>query len=118
MPPHNDLLTRVEALLQRHRNWYELPDILAMPQLVEIRNRLRRENLHDTEEPPLAQTPVPANLDPALRNARTIDGSFNDLHYPAMGAASRRFGRNVPLQHVFPDTANLLIRTPVSSAAN
>ena len=33
--------------------WYRLPKLLAMPQLVEIRNQLRRENLHDTEEPPL-----------------------------------------------------------------
>ena len=29
-----------------------------------------------------------------------------------MGAAGRRFGRNVPLEHVVPDTANLLIPNP------
>jgi Animal haem peroxidase len=29
-----------------------------------------------------------------------------------MGAAGRRFGRNVPLEHVFPDTANLLVPNP------
>ena len=33
--------------------WYRLPKLVAMPQLVEIRNQLRRENLHDTEEPAL-----------------------------------------------------------------
>ena len=29
-----------------------------------------------------------------------------------MGAVGRRFGRNVPLEHTFPDTANLLIPNP------
>ncbi len=29
-----------------------------------------------------------------------------------MGSAGRRFGRNVPLEHVFPDTANLLVPNP------
>ncbi len=108
--PQDDLLKRVGDLLQRRRNWYELPDLFAMPQLIEIRNQLRRENLKDTEEPPLAkETPT---TDPALREARTIDGSFNDLQFPTMGCAGRRFGRNVPLEHTFPDTANLLNPNP------
>ena len=94
------------------RPWYKLPQLLAMPRLIEIRNQLRAKNLHDTEEPPLPTQPVPPNLDPQLRNERTIDGSFNDLKCPAMGAAGRRFGRNVPLEHVFPDTANLLVPNP------
>ena len=74
--------------------------------------QLRRENLHDTEEPPLEQKPVPPNLDPAVRNERTIDGSNNDLKFPAMGSCGRRFGRNVPLEHTFPDTANLMTPSP------
>lgn len=106
------LLGRIGDFLQSKRPWYELPRLLAMPRLVEIRNQLRRENLHDTEEPPLAKQPIPADLDPAIRHGRTVDGSFNDLEYPAMGCAHRRFGRNVPLEHTFPDTPNLMVPSP------
>ena len=80
--------------------------------LIEMRNQLRRENLHDTEEPALEQKSPPPNLDPAIRNERTIDGSNNDLKFPAMGSCGRRFGRNVPLEHTFPDTANLMTPSP------
>jgi hypothetical protein len=38
--------------------WYRLPKLVAMPKLVEIRNQLRRENLHDTEEPALQNEPI------------------------------------------------------------
>src|ERR1041385_4491186 len=55
------LLGRIGDFLQARRPWYKLPRLLAMPQLVEIRNQLRRENLHDTEEPPLEKKAVPAN---------------------------------------------------------
>ena len=110
--PDETLLGRIGSFLQNRRPWYKLPDLLAMPRLVEIRNELRAKNLHDTEEPALEKKPIPADLDPALRNERTIEGTHNDLQYPAMGSAGRRFGRNVPLEHVFPDTANLLVPNP------
>jgi hypothetical protein len=106
------LLGRIGDFLHGRRPWYELPRILSLPMLVEIRNQLRRENLHDTEEPPLEQKSPPANLDPAIRNERTVDGSNNDLKFPAMGSCGRRFGRNVPLEHTFPDTANLMTPSP------
>ena len=83
-----------------------------MPRLVEIRNQLRRENLHDTEEPPLAQADAAPAPDAAVRQERSIDGSYNDLSYPQMGCAGRRFGRNFPLEHTFPDTANLMVPSP------
>jgi hypothetical protein len=92
--------------------WYKQPDLVAMQKLVEIRDELRAKNLHDTEEPPLEKKAVPADLDPALRQERTIDGTFNDLEYPTMGACERRFGRNVPLEHTHPDAANLMIPSP------
>ena len=44
--------------------------------------------------------------------ARTVDGTFNDLKCPMMGATGARFGRNVPLTETFPDTANLLNPNP------
>ena len=107
----DNTLARIGGFLHR-RPWYKLPKLLAMPRLVEIRNELRQKNLHDTEEPPLEQKPIPSDLDPKLREERTIDGTYNDLRFPAMGSCGRRFGRNVPLEHVFPDTANLLNPNP------
>ena len=84
-----------------------------MPRLIEIRDQLRKENLHDTEEPPLAAAPsIPANLAPELREARTADGTYNDLRCPHMGRAGARFGRNVPLGYTQPDTKNLLEPNP------
>jgi hypothetical protein len=108
----SDLVTERLGQLFKSRPWYKLPRLLAMLKLVNIRDELREQNLHDTEEPPLEQKEVPPDLDPALRDARSTDGSFNDLHVPKMGAAGRRFGRNVPLQHTVPDTANLLVPNP------
>ena len=108
----DNLLGRMGDFLQRRRPWYELPKLLAMPRLVEIRNQLRRENLHDTEEPALAQADAAPAPDAAVRQERSIDGSYNDLSYPQMGCAGRRFGRNFPLEHTFPDTANLMVPSP------
>lgn len=107
-----DLFGRIGDFLQRRRPWYQLPRLLAMPRLLQIRNEMRDKNLHDTEEPPLERKEIPPDLDPAVRTARHVDGTFNDLHYPAMGSCGRRFGRNFPLEHTFPDTVNLLNPSP------
>ena len=106
------LFSRIGAYVQKRNPWYTLPKLLAVPKLVDMRNQLRRENLFDTEEPPLERKPAPAQLDPALRAERTVDGRYNDLAYPDMGSCGRRFGRNVPLEHTFPDSANLLKPSP------
>jgi len=112
MPDSQDpLLGRVGGFLTR-RPWYKLPNLLAMPRLVEIRNELRAKNLHDTDDPKTPETPIPPDLDQKLRDERTVDGTYNDLKYPKMGCAGRRFGRNVPLEHAHPDTANLLNPSP------
>jgi hypothetical protein len=92
--------------------WYVAPKLSGMRQLVEIREQLRRENLTDTEEPTFDKKPVPANLDPTLRYERTVDGTYNDLEFPEMGSCGKRFGRNVPLEHTSPDTANLMTPSP------
>jgi 2,4-dienoyl-CoA reductase-like NADH-dependent reductase (Old Yellow Enzyme family) len=94
------------------RPWFKRPRLFAMAELVDIRNKLRDENLHDTEQPPFETREVPANLDPAIREGRSVDGSNNDLKVPRMGAAGCRFGRNVSLEHTIPDTANLLVPNP------
>ena len=106
-----DLITSIRELLEK-RPWYGLPRLLAGRRLVDMRNELREKNLHDTEEPPLAQDGDPRAATTEQRESRTIDGSFNDLKCPHMGAVGRRFGRNVPLEHVFPDSASLLIPNP------
>jgi Animal haem peroxidase len=107
----DDLIGRISSLLNR-RPWYKLPRLLAMGRLIDMRDELREKNLHDTEEPPLECLDAPVAATPAQREGRSIDGSFNDLKCPQMGAVGRRFGRNVPLQHVFPDTSNLLVPSP------
>jgi hypothetical protein len=106
----DDLISRIVKRFQG-RPWYQRPRLFAMGDLVEIRNELRQENLHDTEEPPLPRQD-PAAVEPALRESRTPEGTHNDLSCPMMGAVERRFGRNVPLEHVFPDTANLMNPSP------
>jgi hypothetical protein len=71
--------------------------------LIGLRDALRKRNLHDTsglpavDQPPLQQ-PTQAEL-----TGRTLDGSYNDPDNPRMGMAGSRFGRNVPLEHTYPD---------------
>ena len=109
-----DALTkRIGGLLQR-RAWYQLPRLLAYARLVEIRNQLREKNLHDTEEPPLEKR--------RCRRGRSRSGDPRSAHAPTgptttciparWAAVGRRFGRNVPLEHTFPDTANLIVPNP------
>ena len=51
----DQLMDRLGELF-KHQPWYKLPRLLAMGELVEIRNELQEKNLHDTEEP--AMTPA------------------------------------------------------------
>ncbi|HEY1304571.1 MAG TPA: peroxidase family protein [Vicinamibacterales bacterium] len=105
-----DLIQKITGLL-RKKQWYELPRNLALARLGTIRNELRQKNLHDTEEPPLEKKD-PATADATVRAGRTVDGTYDDLTYPAMGSVGRRFGRNFPLDQVKPDTANLMNPSP------
>ena len=95
----DDLNRKVQKLLT-NRPWYKLPRLLAKPRLVEIRNELRKKNLHDTEEPPLQKQAIPKIWIPSSSGA---DHRW-DLQRPPLsgdGSCGRRFGRNVPLKHVF-----------------
>jgi hypothetical protein len=104
------LFSRIGDFLHRRRPWYKLPRLLAMPRLIEIRDELRKKNLHDTEEPKLPKTSAaPTDVQ---RQGRTVEGTHNDLKCPMMGAAGRRFGRNFPLKETFPDKATLLKPSP------
>ena len=80
-------LNRLGDFLRDGRQWYKLPRLFAMPRLIEIRNELRAKNLHDTEEPalPSARFPRPRSR---AEDDRTVDGTYNDLTCPPMGAAT------------------------------
>ena len=84
-----------------------------MVRLIEIRNELRAKNLHDTEEPPLEKQADPGRISIrrcARRGRSTAPTTICTI--PKMGSVGCRFGRNVPLEHTFPDTPNLLIPNP------
>ncbi|HBB35214.1 MAG TPA: peroxidase [Cyanobacteria bacterium UBA8803] len=94
--------------------WHKLPTPLALLKLLEFRNKLREENLHDTSQIPNQgelPKPVPSPDGSHLR-VRTVDGSFNDLDRPEMGMAGTRMGRNVPLKDAKVDAPNLLKPSP------
>ncbi|MEL6776757.1 MAG: peroxidase family protein [Cyanobacteria bacterium J06597_16] len=94
--------------------WHKLPLPLALLQLVQFRNSLRENNLHDTSEIADKEKLAKPQASPDSRHlvARTADGSFNDLSQPEMGMAGTRFGRNVPLAEASVDEKNLLTPNP------
>ena len=90
--------------------WYDLPRATAGIRLFRNREELREKNLADTEDPPIEKTSTPPP--DGAYDVRTSDGTYNDLQCPRMGSAGLRFGRNVPLEETFPDTANLMNPSP------
>jgi hypothetical protein len=92
--------------------WSRLPTPLAIPILVGLRDQLRADNLYGTGRGRLDR---PSFEDPNTSNhltARMLNGTYNDLNDPLMGSAGSRFGRNVPLSHVYPDEHALLHPNP------
>ncbi len=82
--------------------WYRVrPALLGVLTLVGIRDRLRQQNLFDTGLPEPSEGRPP--FDPRYLTARTLDGTYNDLARPLMGAADTRFGRNIPLEDTYPE---------------
>jgi hypothetical protein len=95
------LLSSISSRLDRRFGWDRLPLLFGAPVLIGLRQRLRRENLYDTGTG-VPVEPGPPDGDRHL-TARTLDGSYNDLSDPAMGAIGARFGRNVPLDRTWPE---------------
>ncbi|WP_437980393.1 peroxidase family protein [Sorangium sp. So ce117] len=92
------------SLLNRLVPWHRLPPSLGTLNLLAYRNKLRRENLHDTNDAPQGKserTAAPPRPEALIQ--RTPDGSYNDLDKPAMGCTGTRFGRNVPLKYTYPE---------------
>src|SRR5882757_2418043 len=78
----DSILGKLTEYLGQNWPWYKQPLPLALASLVEIRDELRAKNLYDTEEPPFAQNT--GELPAGVKEARTADGTYNDLKYPAM----------------------------------
>ena len=97
---------RLAELTDRAIGWDRLPRPIGLAVLLGLRNQLRQQNLYDTHRVP---APPPDPADPSARTRRTEDGDYNDLDAPRMGAAGRRFGRNVPLEHTRPDPPDRIL---------
>ncbi|HYT26004.1 MAG TPA: peroxidase family protein, partial [Actinomycetota bacterium] len=95
--------------VDRTVGWDRLPTPLGLMVLLGLRNLLRKHNLYDTTGLPAVDTPPVAPFDPGLETARAADGTHNDLEHPAMAMAGSRFGRNVPLEHTFPEPLPALL---------
>src|SRR5712691_2270366 len=101
------LFTNAAEALDRRIGWDRLPLPVAMLTLIGLRNRLRQKNLVDTGRGPLDKPDVSDH--PRHMTARTLDGTYNDLDDPLMGSIGSRFGRNVPLDRVYPEPEDRLL---------
>jgi hypothetical protein len=98
------VLTGGFSFVNRFVPWHRLPRWIAVANLGAFRMDLRTHNLHDTSGEPLGTGPVPPDIPEEKRNFRTIDGSYNDLRCPHMGAVQGRFGRNMPVERTWPES--------------
>jgi Animal haem peroxidase len=104
------LLARLTGWAAATGWWATLPWPVGLVTILIYRNRLRRENLYDTETAATRNRPVPEGE--RHLTARTADGSYNDLGSPRMGSAGTRFGRNVPIDRTRPDQERLMRPNP------
>lgn len=95
--------------LDRRFGWDRLPPPLGVLTLIGVRNRLRQRNLADTGLPAAGPDLIAKAANPTHQAERTRDGTLNDLGRPLMGSIGTRFGRNVPLNETFPDSAAAML---------
>lgn len=103
------IFNTLTQFIDRRRGWYRLPKPLGLITLIGVRNVLRQRNLFDTTSQPAINQPTPMPYSPAVAVERTADGSWNDLSNPTMGMAGTRFGRNVPIEHTYPEPADRIL---------
>ena len=96
-------LTAQSTRLDHRFGWDKLPMPVGIATLIGLRARLRERNLYDTGLPEPEPELLEQAKDERYRSARTLEGRFNDLGNPLMGSVGNRFGRNVPLEHTFPE---------------
>src|SRR5437763_13399745 len=89
--------------VDRSVGWYRLPLLFGLGVLYGVRRVLQAQNPYDTSTLPTIPQPQPQAQDRSYLTSRTVDGTFNDLHYPTMGSAGARFGRLVPLEQPYPE---------------
>ncbi len=101
VPRRNAVLEKVAELklgvFTRFVPWNRLPPRLGLLSLDVMRQRMRRENLIDTEvrEAPPKTRPAPPAVPEELLVRRSYDGTYNDLSAPVMGSLGTAFGRNI-----------------------
>lgn len=96
------LFEQASSAIDRAVGWDKLPVPFGLAVLIGLRRVLRRQNLYDTNTPQATKIRETPPLDERYRKFRTIDGTYNDLDHPLMGAAETRFGRNVPISNTHP----------------
>jgi len=96
--PFSKLFANASVAVDHRFGWDKLPKPLGIVTLIGLRTKLRERNLYDTGR---GETPDPKPDDGRHLTARTIDGTYNDLDSPTMGAIGARFGRNVPLEKTY-----------------
>jgi Animal haem peroxidase len=101
--------------LDQTYGWHRLPLLVSLAALIGLRNILRQRNLYDTTQEPVIELPPLDPPDARYLTARSPDGAYNDLQNPRMGMAGSRFGRNVPIEHTYPEAeAGILSPSPRS----
>jgi hypothetical protein len=109
--PISGILVSLADAADRKFGWHSLPKPLGILALIGLRARLRERNLYDTGGPadvPASAADVP-KPPPHVDVARTMDGTYNDLHFPLMGSLGSRFGRNVPIEITRPEPAPAIL---------
>jgi hypothetical protein len=104
------LLERLTGWAATTTKWAKLPWPLGLLSILSYRNRLRRENLYDSESPTPKDVAPPQ--DTRYLTGRTADGTYNELQNPRMGSAGTRFGRNVAPARTYPDNERLMWPNP------
>ena len=103
------LYSSMTEVVDRRIGWDKLPWPLGMLVLLGIRFRLRARNLYDSGRGSLDRPQADEDAHANHLTARTLDGTYNDLDDPLMGALGSRFGRNVPLDHAKPEPDDRLL---------
>jgi hypothetical protein len=110
----SQLFTQLTQALDQKVGWHRVPLLIGLMILIGLRIVLRERNLYDTTGVKLTGSDGSAQVNKEARylTARTADGTYNDLEHPTMGSAGTRFGRNVPLNDVYPDESRILTPNP------
>jgi hypothetical protein len=112
-PLFSRIHTASARALDNKFRWNRLPRPLGIFTLAGLRTLYRQRNLYDTRSTAPTRDAVAKEGRRTNVNARTIDGGYNDLDDPAMGSIGSRFGRNVSIEHTYPETgADILEPNP------